>query len=532
MHGRTTKQGATGARWIWGAALFGLLLPACNPSPRFDPDPPTGAGGTAGTGGTATNGGGGNGGDGGTVTTTSSGGGGSTAGCKSNADCTFPDNLCDIASGDCVECLVTDDCGAKPGTVCSMASCVCPVVGETFCPADGYGSARCADLDASTNDCGSCGHQCFGACAAGACTDAWEPTAAVGAPSPRAHHVAVWTGSRMIVWGGENGAPLGDGALYDPATRTWTPMSDANVPSPRSFATAVWTGAEMIVWGGRGPGGAPLADGRKYDPMTNTWSNVETGGPAGRYQHTAVWTTGAMPDRMIVWGGFDGGTELGSGAYYTGSTWTEGGLMGTPSQRRLHTVVWDDAAKRMIMFGGLGLDPGSGTTTSLATLAVYGPLPNSEVWTEIGPSGTPPAPRYEHSAVWATDHMIVWGGFNAAVGLLNDGALFDVLGISEWQGMNGVPPSARRRHSAVYFKNLDKMVVWGGYGAGGVVLDDGGVFSATTGEWSAAGLPQGPLPSVDHTAVVAGSRMIVWGGITAGGGTTNKGAVLDMSKVP
>lgn len=534
MHRRTTKQIATSTQWIWGAAVLGLLTTACNPSPHFDPLPPTGTGGDGGTGGDTTGGTGGTGGGtGGMGTTSSSGGGGAASGCASNADCSYPENLCDVPSGLCKECLVSADCAAKEGTVCSMGACVCPDPKETFCPEDGYGDARCRNLDTSGADCGTCGHECFGACAAGMCVDPWEPTAEVGAPSPRSHHVAVWTGSQMIVWGGESyGSALGDGAMYDPAKRTWTPVSDANAPSPRSMATVVWTGAEMIVWGGRGPGGVPLEDGKKLDPVTNTWSNVATGGPTARYQHTALWTTGAMPDRMIVWGGYDGTLELDSGAYFTGDLWSPGSLSGLPSQRRLHTAVWDDVAKRMIVFGGLGLDPNSGTITSLGTLAVYGPLPNTELWTEVGPSGSPPAPRYEHSAIWAGTHMIVWGGQNSALGLLGDGARFDVLGINEWSAMNGVAPAARRRHSAVYFKNPNRMIVWGGYGAGSTVLDDGGVFDTNAGEWSADAIPQGPVPSVDHTAVAAGSLMIVWGGLTTGGVPTNQGAVLDTTKVP
>jgi hypothetical protein len=55
----------------------------------------------------------------------------------------------------------------------------------------------------------------------------------------------------MIVWGGqENGVPLNDGGRYNPNTNSWTATSLINVPDARFFHTAVWTGSEMIVWGG------------------------------------------------------------------------------------------------------------------------------------------------------------------------------------------------------------------------------------------------------------------------------------------
>jgi hypothetical protein len=55
----------------------------------------------------------------------------------------------------------------------------------------------------------------------------------------------------MIVWGGQN--PSNDfdtGGRYNPATDSWTPTSTASAPAARHTHTAVWTGSEMIVWGG------------------------------------------------------------------------------------------------------------------------------------------------------------------------------------------------------------------------------------------------------------------------------------------
>lgn len=532
MQRRTTTHSVTIAHWIPGAALLGLLALACNPSPHLDPPGSGGSGTTTTTTTTTSDGGGGTGGDGGTggtggttsSSTTSQGGG--PAGCASNADCEFPNNLCDVASGECVECLVTENCAAKVGTVCSKAACVCPVTTEDFCAADGYGAARCSDLTNDGQDCGTCGHQCFGSCVNGLCSDAWEPTAKVGAPSARSQHVAVWTGTKMVVWGGSNGGTFfNDGGLYDPATRTWTPTSNANAPSPRDQATAVWTGTEMIIWGGRAPGGAPLADGAKFNPATNAWTNISAvGAPSPRFQHSAVWTG----TKMIIWGGFDGASELSTSAAYMADTWAElPAANPPPTQRRLHTAVWDDVANRMIVFGGLGFDPNSGTVTSLNTGGIY-----DDEWFDLAQIGSPPAPRYEHTAVWVGTHMIAWGGFNNSLGLLGDGARFDAAGNSEWSAMNGLAPSARRRHTAVHFPTINKMVVWGGVGAGGTVLDDGGVFDVAAVEWEAAGLPKGPGATVDHTAVVAGLRMIIWGGTTNGGGAVGNGAVLDMMKVP
>lgn len=87
----------------------------------------------------------------------------------------------------------------------------------------------------------------------------------------REGHVAVWTGSRLLVWGGETGlrgsAVPPHGVAYDPATDRWSalPMSPLR---GRSGALAVWTGASMIVWGGSlcGRDCTVFTDGAAYIP--------------------------------------------------------------------------------------------------------------------------------------------------------------------------------------------------------------------------------------------------------------------------
>jgi hypothetical protein len=86
-----------------------------------------------------------------------------------------------------------------------------------------------------------------------ACVDnTWTTTA--GPPDIRYGHTAVWTGSEMIIWGGESsGYPdasfRNTGARYNPSTDTWTTTSILHAPTGRVGCTAVWTGNEMIVWG-------------------------------------------------------------------------------------------------------------------------------------------------------------------------------------------------------------------------------------------------------------------------------------------
>jgi hypothetical protein len=145
-------------------------------------------------------------------------------------------------------------------------------------------------------------------------TDCWCPTTTTGAPTPRQGHTAVWTGSRMIVWGGDDGSSnVNTGALYDPAKDSWRPLSTTEAPSPRSGHVAVWTGSRMIVWGGAGESADTSITGGIYDPAKDSWTQTSTAGVPTDVSGAAVWT-GA---RMIVWGGMQQGINPpGRGAIY------------------------------------------------------------------------------------------------------------------------------------------------------------------------------------------------------------------------
>ena len=75
---------------------------------------------------------------------------------------------------------------------------------------------------------------------------------------------------KSLAWGGEgDGEPpryVNTGGIYDPATDTWTATSTSNAPSARQSEAAVWTGSRMIVWGGGDPSGLVNTGGAYSDP--------------------------------------------------------------------------------------------------------------------------------------------------------------------------------------------------------------------------------------------------------------------------
>jgi len=137
-------------------------------------------------------------------------------------------------------------------------------------------------------------------------SDSWTATNLTNVPSARVSHSALWTGNEMIVWGGADGFfdtnVFNTGGRYNPDTDSWTATSLLNAPSPRAGHTAVWTGSQMIVWGG-GITSSPyrVNTGGRYSPGMDSWTPTSTNNnaPSGRRFHSAV----LIGDEMIVWGG-------------------------------------------------------------------------------------------------------------------------------------------------------------------------------------------------------------------------------------
>jgi N-acetylneuraminic acid mutarotase len=159
------------------------------------------------------------------------------------------------------------------------------------------------------------------------CVDDWNPTSLRDVPAIRSGHTAVWTGSKMIVWGGYGGASphdLNTGGQYDPNTDNWIDTSTINAPEARNFHTAIWTGSEMIVWGGAvfdGSSSRYLNSGGRYNPATGQLDDHQHPQCAqSQARSHRVWTG----SEMIIWGGQDSNRQFNTGARYDPATdsWT------------------------------------------------------------------------------------------------------------------------------------------------------------------------------------------------------------------
>ena len=148
--------------------------------------------------------------------------------------------------------------------------------------------------------------------ALGSFDGSWAPIAEAPIPG-RLGHSAVWTGTEVVVWGGDPSSARSDGAAYDPASDTWRVLATAPVGG-RYFHVAAWTGMEMLVWGGLDQARNGLGDGAAYDLATDRWRRLPAAPLVGTGSQAAVWAR----DRWIVVDGVPAGAgpvRLGVAAY-------------------------------------------------------------------------------------------------------------------------------------------------------------------------------------------------------------------------
>jgi N-acetylneuraminic acid mutarotase len=333
--------------------------------------------------------------------------------------------------------------------------------------------------------------------------DTWTLTTPTNAPAARYEQTAVWTGSEMIVWGGigEPGpTALKTGGKYNPSTNSWTATSTINAPTGRQSHTAVWTGTEMIVWGGDDLSPAEFNTGGRYNPSTNSWTATSTSNaPAPRSLHTAVWTG----SEMLIWGGSNllTQTDFNTGGRYNPSTnsWTATSTVNAPSARYEHTAVW--AGSKMIVWGGIDHNP----ISVLNTGGRYDP--GTDTWTTTSTTNAPSARRL-HTAVWTGSEMIVWGGStDGDEG--NTGGRYNP-GTNSWRPTSTTnAPNKGYAFTGVWTGS--EMIVWGGVGSC-CYENTGGRYDPSTNSWRTTSTTNALPARYLHTAVWTGSEMIVWGG--------------------
>ena len=210
---------------------------------------------------------------------------------------------------------------------------------------------------------------------------------------------------------------------YAPAGNTWTDLHPAGEPpsGPGSMVCDPASG-KVILFGGVGNNGY-LNDTWAYDPTANTWTNLNPSGdlPPARNGHSMVYDSAT--GKVILFGGFGIDIHNDTWAYDpTANTWTNLKPTGElPSGRHFSSAVYDSGTGQVILFGGSGFDSSGASPVYFNDTWAYDPITNT--WTKLQPTGELPSARELPSAVYdsGTGQVILFGGAGGSDGTaLND----------------------------------------------------------------------------------------------------------------
>lgn len=184
------------------------------------------------------------------------------------------------------------------------------------------------------------------------------------------------------------------GGLWADVGRSWVQMP-AGLADGRGLGVSVWTGTELIVWGGEIVSGTTFSDrGSRFDPLTGRWTAMAESPLSARSEHVGVWT-GA---EMIVCCGVDNGGTVGGAAAYDPAADSWRRIAEPPFRTGLGVAVW--TGTEMIVTGGID----NGGETAHRQNWAYDPA--SDEWSELAPP--PHVIERAANAAWTGEVMIVW----------------------------------------------------------------------------------------------------------------------------
>ncbi len=308
-----------------------------------------------------------------------------------------------------------------------------------------------------------------------------------------------------------------DVSLLSPGGGGWTLRNPTIAPPPQDLHAAAYDSlSDRLVTFGGDTGAVLLSDATwSYDLNTNLWSEMTpTTKPPARWSHSMAYDVES--DRIILFGGDVtrgvAGHSNDTWVYdFDSNTWEETTSPVKPSGRIRPAMVYDAESDRAVLFGGLSRGDLSNETWAYDF--------NADAWAKIPPVGPVPSPRYRHSMAYdsASDRVILFGG--AAVdGVRDDTWAYD-LNTNTWTEMNAsVRPSSRSGHGMVYDAESDRTVLFGG--GNGPYENDTWVYDYNNNTWTK--MNHGARPSGRQLQAMAYAQasdaVILFGGFTNEGG--------------
>ncbi len=309
-------------------------------------------------------------------------------------------------------------------------------------------------------------------------------------------------------------------------SNTWTELSPSGtLPLARNTRSLVLdpSSGHLILFGGSSSDSASgdLNDTWAYDPVANTWTNLNPPDPlpAARWGTSMVYVPSI--GRLMLFGGASGNTDLNDTWAYdpVANTWTDLKPSGTvPMVRAGHSLVYEPSSGRVFMFGGQTSvqDEDGAVFADLGDIWAYDPAGNT--WSKLRPRAPYPVGRYAHSMVYAPsiNKLVMFGGWGAN-GVLNDTWAYDPAA-NAWTNLtpSGTVPYARYSASMAYDPSTGVALMFGGLISDTKVFNDTWAYDPMANSWkklSPSGTPPSPRGAHAMSYDPSSGQMIMFGGV-------------------
>ncbi len=248
-------------------------------------------------------------------------------------------------------------------------------------------------------------------------------------PSARTTHLAFFdaTGNRMVIHGGYDGSDKNDTYALDVTTRyseAWSTLSPTGTaPVARSQASGAFKAStrKAYVQGGLVGAGDYRNDLFELDLSTTngSWTQLKaedaSGNPPSRADHSMVFDT--ANNRLLIFGGYDGTNRLNDLWRWdiAGASFAEVSDGTPPGVRHMHVAVYDENNSRMIVWGGRN---GTASSNYLSEIWELNTTSGSEAWTDRSQAAGDQIPGSRSSAACfdtVNKIMVIFGGEDSSL---------------------------------------------------------------------------------------------------------------------
>ncbi|MEE9128279.1 MAG: kelch repeat-containing protein [Planctomycetota bacterium] len=285
----------------------------------------------------------------------------------------------------------------------------------------------------------------------------WVGRSPTTSPAGRMIHAMAYDAARQrtVLFGGTAGGFAVFGDTWEWDGTNWTLMKPTTSPSARRSVTAAYDvgRGRTVMFGGAPMLGAPFGDTWEWDGRNWAQRKASTS-PLARHGHATVYDCARR--RTVIFGGYNL-NYLADTWEWNGATWTEVKLTNTPPARGVTALAYDASRRRIVLFGGVA---GTFSPTAMSDTWEF----DGKSWTQIKPTFSP-GKRYGHTMVYdpARQRVVLFGGKDPSKYRnkeLADTWEFD--GKSWTKIKPAKSPVARSHHRAAFDIVRQRVVLFGG----------------------------------------------------------------------